>query len=232
MTEHKGQFDDLDRQISDRLRQDLRSLFEPPGIVPPKTDKAILDEARRRIAKPRRIIIRLRWATRIAAAAAVIAVAAVLYDVSIHPNPKSEIANLKSIGPVLAEGRADIDGNGRVDILDAFRLARSIEARGPANPQWDLNGDGRVDRDDVDLVASVAVRLEPRPQPHRGDATPSEHVRVAASSAAWGWLPTSISAIPKASGFEAATRFDTSDSALRRIWDVVDLLRSPLGKGV
>ena len=55
-----------------------------------------------------------------------------------------------------------MDRNGRVDILDAFRLARSIEARGEADPQWDLNSDGRVDKDDVDLVASAAVRLNPQ----------------------------------------------------------------------
>ena len=78
----------------------------------------------------------------------------------ILQNPKSEIENPKSTVPALAEGRADIDGNGRVDILDAFRLARSIEARGPVDRKWDLNGDGRVDQADVDLVACAAVRLD------------------------------------------------------------------------
>jgi hypothetical protein len=154
MTEPNRQFDDPERQISDRLRKDLRGLFEPPGAVPPRTDKAILDQARRRIAKPRRLIIRLRWAAGIAAAAAVVTIGVILL------NPKSEIQNLKSLGPALAAGRADVDANGRVDILDAFQLARRIEARGPVAPQWDLNGDGRVDRDDVNLVALAAVRLD------------------------------------------------------------------------
>ena len=152
MTEHNRQFDDLERHVSGRLRQDLQSLFDPPGVVPPQVEKAILDQARRQLAKPRRFIIRLRWAAGVAAAAAVVTIGVILYQ---GPNHQSSIINY----PSAAEDRADIDGNGRVDILDAFRLARNIEARGPADAQWDLNGDGRVDKDDVDLVACAAVRL-------------------------------------------------------------------------
>ena len=186
MTEHDRQFDDLDRDVSDRLRRDLRGLFEPPGAVPARVDKIVLDQAKRRLSKSHPLIIRLWWAAGIAAAAAVIAVGVVLFNV-VTPdskpgpqsglprlarddmsNPQSEIRNLQSTSPVLAEGRADVDHNGRVDILDAFLLARSIEARGPvdvtpsgaADTQWDLNGDGRVDKDDVNLVASAAVRLD------------------------------------------------------------------------
>jgi hypothetical protein len=154
MTEHNRQSDDLDRYVSDRLRNDLRGLFEAPGDVPPRVDKAILGQASRRLAKPHRLVIRLRWAAGIAAAAAVLVVGVVLF------NPKSKIQNPKSLSPALAEDRADIDGNGHVDILDAFRLARYIEAHGPLDMRWDLNGDGRVDQDDVDLVAFAAVRLD------------------------------------------------------------------------
>jgi hypothetical protein len=48
-----------------------------------------------------------------------------------------------------------------VDILDAFRLARHIESRAPARTDWDVNGDGRIDREDVDAIAAAAVRLSP-----------------------------------------------------------------------
>jgi hypothetical protein len=69
---------------------------------------------------------------------------------------------------VVAEARAiDIDRNGRVDILDAFKLARQIESAGRTEANlslreqgWDMNGDGLVNRNDVDLVASAAVRLD------------------------------------------------------------------------
>jgi hypothetical protein len=155
MNEHNRQFDDLEQRVSDRFRTDLQGLFEPPGAVPPRVDRAILEQAHRRLAKPRPLVIRLRWAAGVAAAAAVVAIGVALFSP-------------QSISPGLAEGRADVDSNGRVDILDAFRLARHIESIGPADPtrsgatemKWDLNGDGRVDKDDVDLVAFAAVRLD------------------------------------------------------------------------
>ena len=56
----------------------------------------------------------------------------------------------------------DVDGNGKVDIRDALRLARCLEGGRPSEPRWDLNGDGRVDRADVDAIAMAAVRLDKR----------------------------------------------------------------------
>ncbi len=158
MTEHDRQFDHVEPHISPQFRKDLRALFEPPGAVPQQVDKAITDLAKaclreRKHGTPRRLIVPLRWA---AAAAAVIGLGTILYTTVTHNNPQSAIHNPQSV----AEGRADIDGNGRVDILDAFRLARSIESRGQAEMKWDLNGDGLVDRKDVDLVAFAAVRLD------------------------------------------------------------------------
>ncbi len=174
MTEHNGQFDDLERQISDGFRADLKALFEPVASVPPQVDKVILGQARRHFTRPRRIILRVRWAAGIAAAAAVVAVGVVLYNAGgptlfraaesrLDPHITAQRispempAALPAVG---AGGRADVDSNGRVDILDAFRLARHIESRGRIEATWDLNGDGRVDRADVDAVAFAAVRLD------------------------------------------------------------------------
>jgi hypothetical protein len=165
MTEHDKQFDDPQRQVTDRLRTDLRALFEPPGTVPSEVDRAILEQAHRRLARPRRRIIRLRWAAGITAAAAILVIGVVLYDAAgpaSHPITEYQMAQrlVSERNPLApAEGRADIDNNGRVDILDAFRLARHIEAGDRAERGWDLNGDGRVDRADVDAVAFAAVRL-------------------------------------------------------------------------
>jgi len=155
MTERNRQFDTGEPQISPRLRQDLQALFKPPGAVPQQVDKAIVDRARHRLTRPRRLIIPLRWAAA-TAAAAVIAISAILYQGRAPLNHQSSIINYQSGRP----GPADIDGNGRVDILDAFRLARHIESRGPADMKWDLNGDGLLDRKDVDAVAFAAVRLD------------------------------------------------------------------------
>ena len=59
----------------------------------------------------------------------------------------------------VSPSQADIDRNGEVNILDAFTLARHIESRQPLSQLWDLNGDGLVDRRDVDTIAMAAVRL-------------------------------------------------------------------------
>lgn len=53
----------------------------------------------------------------------------------------------------------DIDGNTRIDILDALAIARAVQA-GNAQANWDFNGDGAVTQADVDVVAHVAVTLE------------------------------------------------------------------------
>jgi hypothetical protein len=64
--------------------------------------------------------------------------------------------------------RGDLDGNGRLDMLDAFALARRLQGVAvPAgrggdpglNPGLDFNGDGVVDGKDVDWLAGEAVRL-------------------------------------------------------------------------
>jgi hypothetical protein len=56
--------------------------------------------------------------------------------------------------------QADIDQNGRLNILDAFKLARNIEAGLHLERTWDINGDGLVNREDVDKVAFAAVSLD------------------------------------------------------------------------
>lgn len=57
----------------------------------------------------------------------------------------------------------DIDGNGQVDILDAFLLARSIENNQPDDQfeiaRLDQNGDGVINSDDVNSIAMSVVML-------------------------------------------------------------------------
>jgi hypothetical protein len=61
---------------------------------------------------------------------------------------------------VTAVTSKDIDRDGRVDILDAFMLARHIEFSTPPKDEWDINHDGAVDRADVDLIAMASVSLD------------------------------------------------------------------------
>lgn len=141
------------------LIDDLRGLFDQPVFVPREMDEAILTAARQRLApvaaggRQRR---RRLWLVR-AAGIGLAAAAAITLVVWLQPTerPVTTVA-----------GRADIDRNGRVDILDAFALARQLKSvdattLAKTNTQWDINGDGAIDRHDVDAIAARAVSLAP-----------------------------------------------------------------------
>jgi hypothetical protein len=51
----------------------------------------------------------------------------------------------------------DVDHSGKVDILDAFVVAKLIEVRGQLDRTYDINSDGRIDGVDVDRIAMAAV---------------------------------------------------------------------------
>ena len=118
-------------------------------LVPPEADAAILASAQFAIARRRWRRRAYRIVATSGAAAAVLMIGAWwggLLHRQTTPSPQSIAL------------RNDLDGDGRVDILDAFYLAKRID--GP-NPQksWDVNGDDKIDRADVDAIAAVAVRV-------------------------------------------------------------------------
>lgn len=55
--------------------------------------------------------------------------------------------------------KRDIDRSGKVDILDAFAVARGIKS-GKPSLAWDVQGDGKVDQQDIDDIAAIAVRVK------------------------------------------------------------------------
>ena len=171
MTEKKGHFDeDLGLRMSPKFSEDLNTLFGPQFSVPPELDRAIMDQANRRLVQRhwRHRVFHHISLWRVAAVAAVI-----IFAFSLNLTQKHGPSTSRT---VLVKAQAiDIDRNGRVDILDAFKLARHIESAdrtkrnlspvsstGQALREqgWDINGDGLVDRNDVDLVALSAVRLD------------------------------------------------------------------------
>ena len=157
MNKRQEHFDeDLDLRAPSKLSADLNGLFQPRVGVPPEVDRAVMDRAQKHFAgiKPGKgRLLRIHWAWRIAAAAAIIIFAFSL-DLTKQTGPATDRF---SVGKAQA---ADIDRNGRVDILDAFKLARHIESAGNTQTKWDFNGDGLIDRSDVDVVALAAVRLD------------------------------------------------------------------------
>ena len=141
--------DDPREREYELLQRDLSRLGEPGFSVPSSLDDAILNRARAELARPRTMRRRplLRWAGAAAAAAACLFLGFILIFVdrtSLEPS---------ALRP------DDIDGNHRVDIVDALKLARQIEA----GDGRDINGDGAIDRDDVDAIAMFAVRLDSAP---------------------------------------------------------------------
>ena len=121
--------------MTDERDVDLQRALALSAVpVPPEIDARILDAAGRRRA-------RRRWP--IAAAGALMAAATALFF-AFRPAP--------------AQAR-DVNHDGRVDVLDAYRLARAVEA-GETAPRWDLNRDGRVDRADVDGIMTALVSLQ------------------------------------------------------------------------
>ena len=77
MKNDNGQLDDIDLGVSDRLSDDLKTLFKPETPAADLVDRVVLDAARRRLTRPvpRR---RRLWVAGISAAAAVVLLAVVL----------------------------------------------------------------------------------------------------------------------------------------------------------
>ncbi|HET8696464.1 MAG TPA: hypothetical protein VFO94_03200 [Gammaproteobacteria bacterium] len=122
----------LPAAIVARLERADRAL----SVVAPRTDEAVLAAARAQFAaRPARAAVRRsRWAVPFAAAAAAI-LAAVLV---LRPFDAPRSAD-------------DVDGSGRVDILDAFALARLRVAQ----------GDSAVSQERIDRLAERVVALAP-----------------------------------------------------------------------
>ena len=148
--------DDLDGVLPPKLVEDLAGLYPVPR-VPPGVDAKVLSGAAATWWRQARFRRRVWWGGAAAAAAA-----AVLIVVLNLPRQRD-------VGPVAVQTPApagDVDGDGQVDILDAFSLARKVrDAKGnvPATRGEDVNGDGVIDGKDVDLIARMAVRASDTP---------------------------------------------------------------------
>ena len=125
----------------------VSALRQFPGekiFVPPTTDKAILRAAQAQLSPARKP--RLNW-LRFAPWAVGGTAGIVLLFLSLH-TPK--------LTPEFA--REDLNRDGTVDILDAFALAKKLEA-GVSSSGVDFNGDGKVNQQDVAALAAQAVSL-------------------------------------------------------------------------
>ncbi|MFN3165685.1 MAG: dockerin type I domain-containing protein [Phycisphaeraceae bacterium] len=155
------QFDRLPPAIVDALRE-----LDGPAVMPDAgRDADVLSGARRHLAQAgrKRRNLRLFFA---GSAGGALAAAAMIGIIVFLGNPFGEterdleVAYSESVPATTFHGEAgDVDQNGRVDILDAYALARRLERGRSSSEPMDLDGDGKVDQRDIDWIAHRAVML-------------------------------------------------------------------------
>lgn len=154
-------FDSLPPAIIDALRE-----LDGPSVLPDaQRDADVLSGARQHLAgvaqvQRKRRNLRLFFA---GGAGSAVAAAAMITIVMFVGNPANEPqADAPSIATQHRPGRptagGDLDANGSVDILDAYRLAKHLE-RNDAAEAYDVNADGLIDQLDIDWIANQAVAL-------------------------------------------------------------------------
>lgn len=129
----------------------VTALKEPSArrvFVPPTVDAALLRTARQHFAKPQPTLAHLlrSWLLWPTVTTACIALVSLAYFAS-RSTPQQY-------------AREDVNHDGRVDILDAFQLARKTQSGEKPTREADLNQDGLVDRRDAERIAAHAVKLE------------------------------------------------------------------------
>ena len=156
--------DDAEIGLPDSLTATLKNRYGPVPSVPSEIDHAILADARRHLEQHGPATLRPARRRRVSAwqwTAIASTVAAACVELSAlkppKPNEESSVAARSDASSLDVELRGDVDLNGRVDILDAFAMARQLrDGRGEAR---DFNHDGRFDKFDIDVVALEAVKL-------------------------------------------------------------------------
>jgi hypothetical protein len=121
---------------------------------PPKVGVALAHAAAG--VRPRRRIARRRW-TRLApialAAAAALAVVFIGLRDPHDPERRASATTARDIDV------ADFDASGRVDVWDAYLVARALAGGAELSRVLDLDHDGVVTRADADLIAQRAVEV-------------------------------------------------------------------------
>lgn len=171
MTREDEQFDQLPPAIVDALRE-----FDGPAVMPDaERDADVLSGVRQHLAQAapvdrKRRNLRLFFAGTgggAIAAAAMIAFTVFISRPSAEQRAEKEMdMALRNSEPVMTAPPlpGDVNASGNLDILDAYTLARRVhlgQADDKANPGMDINGDGQVDQQDIDLIANRIVALTP-----------------------------------------------------------------------
>ena len=136
-----------------RLIAALRRTQSGHVFVPRTADEAVLRAARDHLAparqrEPTAFTYWYRW---LAFATAFV----LLFALAYRFTREGSLTN-----PLPVHAQEDVNRDGLVDILDAFQLARQLQAGAQPEPRLDVNGDGILDLRDVEVIAVRAVKLE------------------------------------------------------------------------
>lgn len=142
-----------DTNFETKLGKAIRRLTKQTVFVPSSKDEEILKGIRNRFERRRsgtgkekapakRITKVSRWQKWMPLAASILIAASILYFSMQQRNA------------------ADVNGDGKVDVIDALMLANQLKAG--AVRTGDINSDGTIDEKDVREIAARSVRLDDR----------------------------------------------------------------------
>jgi|ERR1051326_532494 hypothetical protein len=168
-----GHRNDEDFEASPKLTAAFKQLPAESIFVPSTVDEALMKAARLHLCRPEKGRVNwfrlMPWSVATAGLAAAVLLA--------YPHAKdflgfggsrktvsrgwqsTESSGTQSQGHGLANVTEDLNHDGKVDILDAFVLARKLQGIRISDPRLDVNGDGVVDRRDIETIAAHAVSL-------------------------------------------------------------------------
>jgi hypothetical protein len=132
--------------------ESLRVVVRAPFEVPDEVESRILWNARKQALTARRAQRGRLWRRAALPALGLAAAAGLVLTLSLR-----EQVPLARTARVVVQG--DINGDGEINIVDAYVLALAIEGGRPQSVAADVNGDGVVDQSDVDTAARRAVSL-------------------------------------------------------------------------
>ena len=147
MTDRNQPNEETGPQPGPRLGRALAGLRKESVFISPVVDEKVLGQAKPHLARIRTRRSRRERVGWVALAAGV-ALAAMVARTVLHQGGSPQFA------------REDLNHDGKVDILDAFQLAREIKSGKPPAQIEDFNGDGKVDAADVEILAKRAVSLD------------------------------------------------------------------------
>lgn len=140
--------------MSDDGLKNILKLFSDakpdPGEIPDSVNEIILGHIKEKSCEIRRarkfIPLYPRW-KQVAVAAMALLVCTASFHIFFNSNePENNVL--------------DIDGNGRINIVDAYLMDRRLMSGVVTTPKMDLNGDGHINKADIMTIVNASVSLK------------------------------------------------------------------------